>query len=305
MKHRVLATLILLLSAVIAKAQLELPPYPRLSLSHLYQDSALRESPQANERENFHSIGILKEITDTKRTDDYWLIESSSACCIFFEVAIRVIGLSEETIPQEPRVALFGSFETIDPSQSKPASPPDRSLIIDDRRIVVERIVPAEQLIERDNIVALMDSDSLKYYSRAIKEAGLYEMLSEQNNLTFFPPIDQAFEALGQDELDSLFSIDNREALRSLVLRHAVAKRFSSEDLYSEDSITNLNQESFAVTAINGRLRIAESRTLWEDIRGSNGSAHIINQILRPQHSLEAPPKMLHFPRRTPDAQTK
>ena len=100
-------------------------------------------------------------------------------------------------------------------------------------------------------------------------------MLRSADAITILVPVDQAFV-----DPDALFLPENREALRLMVLRHVIPARLNERDLMERSSIISLSRTEIPVSMENGSLRLAGARTVFEDVRGSNGVLHMINKVL-------------------------
>ena len=73
------------------------------------------------------------------------------------------------------------------------------------------------------NILATAASGPFKTLARAIRSAGLGELLSEQGPYTVFAPTDKAFSRMPKPELDALMS--DRGALTELLRFHVVRNK--------------------------------------------------------------------------------
>ncbi|MCZ6574733.1 MAG: fasciclin domain-containing protein [Planctomycetota bacterium] len=221
--------------------------------------------------------------TVTRARDGFLLMEDTMLCCTSFTVGFRV---DADPGPEGEWVAVFGRL-----ARSGSAAPRVRlqagaggfKVIVAGYVIEPERIVPAERLVQQDNLVDQMGSESLSIFARALRETGVAEVLRAADSITILVPVDQAF-----NEPEQLFLPENREQLRRLVLRHVIPTRLREKDLMEQGSVTSLTHEEFPVRTVNGSLRIARARTVFEDVLGSNGVMHLISAVLQPEDAVGA-----------------
>ena len=130
-------------------------------------------------------------------------------------------------------------------------------------------------------------TSSLSTLETAIEAAGLDEaLLAGIAVFTFFAPNDDAFKKLPAGALPQLLEIRNKEKLGYLLQGHLVKGRYTASDL------VKLAKKRGNLVAVNGvriplklhgdKLRIGydSAEVALADIGASNGTVHIIKQVL-------------------------
>jgi uncharacterized surface protein with fasciclin (FAS1) repeats len=133
------------------------------------------------------------------------------------------------------------------------------------------------------NLVALAEADgSFKTLTKALKAAGLTEILQGKDNYTLFAPTDAAFAKLPQDAVRDLLKPENKEVLVKLLTYHVVKGQVLSADLKSgevksvEGGVINVKVDPATGVTVN------EAKVTKADIKGSNGVIHAIDQVILP-----------------------
>jgi uncharacterized surface protein with fasciclin (FAS1) repeats len=133
------------------------------------------------------------------------------------------------------------------------------------------------------NLLALAEADgSFKTLTKALKAAGLTEILQGKDNYTLFAPTDAAFAKLPQDAVRDLLKPENKEVLLKLLTYHVVKGQVLSTDLKSgevksvEGGAINVKVDPATGVTVN------EAKVTKADIRGSNGVIHAIDQVILP-----------------------
>ncbi|HKG92627.1 MAG TPA: fasciclin domain-containing protein [Gemmatimonadaceae bacterium] len=160
----------------------------------------------------------------------------------------------------------------ITPSESAPASAPD-----DASADSPYKQAPAPER----NILATAASGPFKTLARAIRAAGLGEMLSEKGPYTVFAPTDRAFSRMPKAELDAL--MQNRIALTELLRSHVVRNKVKAPQIDSPRSATTLHGDELTLTRQADGYRVNDAKILKTDIRASNGVLHAIDSVLSPR----------------------
>ena len=268
-------------AAAPAPAEDRLPAYPRRSLIDLRDALALGHG----ERDRKPEFGEPFVVTGTvaRAPNGFLLMEDTAVCCVAITVGFEVDG---DPRSEGKRVAVFGRLvrdENTAPDTRLQPSPAGFKLIVEGYVIEPERIVPAERLVKRDNVIDLMTSESLSIFARALRETNVAEVLRSAEAITILVPVDQAFP-----DPEAMFRPENREQLRLMVLRHVIPEKLRERELMDRDKVTAMTLEEFAVRVENGSVRIAGARTLFENIVGSNGVLHMIHKVLQPEDAVRA-----------------
>ncbi|WP_066382957.1 MULTISPECIES: fasciclin domain-containing protein [unclassified Anabaena] len=132
-------------------------------------------------------------------------------------------------------------------------------------------------------LLALAESNSsFTMLTKAIKAAGLTEVLQGKDNLTVFAPTDAAFAELPQDAVQDLLKPENKEILVKLLTYHVVPGTVLSTDLKSGEV------KSVEGGAINVKVdpkmgvNVNDAKVVQADIKASNGVIHVINKVIIP-----------------------
>ncbi|MFG0274905.1 MAG: fasciclin domain-containing protein [Phycisphaerales bacterium] len=116
----------------------------------------------------------------------------------------------------------------------------------------------------------------------AVEAAGLTDAFTGDGPLTVFAPTDAAFAKLPKNTVQSLLRPENREALRRVLLYHAIDGRILGADALGAGEASTLAGETVVITLRDGRLTINDSGVIANDIIGSNGVIHVIDTVLLP-----------------------
>ena len=121
---------------------------------------------------------------------------------------------------------------------------------------------------------------SFKTLVTAIRAAGLEETIRTAPALTVFAPTDEAFAALPPGTLDQL--IANPEALKNVILYHAVGGQVLSDQAITLKEAQMLNGEKTKITYDGMTLYINSSKVISADVLASNGVIHVVDKVLIP-----------------------
>jgi len=136
-------------------------------------------------------------------------------------------------------------------------------------------------------LLEVVNSDwRLSELSRAVERAGLADLLSEPGPYTLFAPTNEAFAALGQQEVQLL---SDPKVLRSVLLYHMV-KGLISEDEAENIKWTNSLLDQPLLCNVDGDLwEVNNSQITVYDLRVANGLLHFVNEVLFPPIDLTLP----------------
>jgi uncharacterized surface protein with fasciclin (FAS1) repeats len=133
------------------------------------------------------------------------------------------------------------------------------------------------------NILETITSNSsLKTLAKAVKAAGLEEVLSKPGPYTFFAPNEQAFEKVNVEML-----LSDKDKIKSILQYHLVAEKRSAEELDAKNIFTLLTDfgKSLSVYLDENEIMIDNAHIVEPDIECSNGVIHVIDNVFLPQHS--------------------
>jgi uncharacterized surface protein with fasciclin (FAS1) repeats len=114
----------------------------------------------------------------------------------------------------------------------------------------------------------------------AAEAAGLAGELSTGGPYTVFAPTDAAFQALPAGTVEGL--LQNREALRSILLYHVVQGEVTSTQAATLNAAPTLNGQSVPIMRNGTSLQVGGATVIQADIRASNGIIHVIDAVLIP-----------------------
>lgn len=123
---------------------------------------------------------------------------------------------------------------------------------------------------------------SFSTLNKALQAAGLTEILQRQGSFTIFAPTDAAFAKLPQDALRELLKSENKDVLVKILTYHIVPVKLLSSDFKSgeiksfEGGVINVKVDRATGVTVN------DAHVTQQDITGSNGVIHAIDQVILP-----------------------
>jgi uncharacterized surface protein with fasciclin (FAS1) repeats len=143
--------------------------------------------------------------------------------------------------------------------------------------------IPPTGTTSTKNVVALAESNSsFKTLTKALKLAGLTEVLQGPGPFTIFAPTDAAFAKLPPDALRDLLLPENKEVLVKVLTYHVVSGKVLSTDLKS-GQVTSLQGDPITVKVEKETgVTINDAKVTKPDIQGSNGVIHQIDNVILP-----------------------
>lgn len=119
----------------------------------------------------------------------------------------------------------------------------------------------------------------------AVKAADLVGALSGEGPFTLFAPIDQAFEALGEDPLKAVLA--DKKKLTGILTYHVIKGKVLAEDALAlareEKSARTLNGAEIKLSIKDGALFLnGDVKVIKTNILGKNGVIHVIDKVLMP-----------------------
>jgi uncharacterized surface protein with fasciclin (FAS1) repeats len=140
-----------------------------------------------------------------------------------------------------------------------------------------------EKKVETGTLADLIaDSATFSTLTKAIKAAGLEEVLGAKGTYTIFAPTDEAFDKLPAGTLGKLLLPENKEKLRSLLLYHVVPGNTLSIDL-KDGEVKTMNGEKLKVDVDGDTIKVDDSKIYSVDVLGSNGVMHSIGEVIVPK----------------------
>lgn len=117
---------------------------------------------------------------------------------------------------------------------------------------------------------------------QAADSSVLEKLADTEADITVFAPTDEAFEALGEEALNTL--LENEEQLTDLLLYHVIEGTVSSSDVTDMDgeSVNTLQGSPLEIRVEDETIFINEAEVVTPDIEASNGVIHAIDAVLMP-----------------------
>ena len=129
----------------------------------------------------------------------------------------------------------------------------------------------------------------LSFLVVALNITDLYDVTNDPSqNLTVFAPVDTAFQALGQDNLDYLLA--NPDILRLVLLYHIVGERMTLNELKNIHLVDTMLDQTFRVIRKNGNIMLRGNdntrknrpKVIDTDLVASNGDVHVLDSVILP-----------------------
>jgi uncharacterized surface protein with fasciclin (FAS1) repeats len=139
---------------------------------------------------------------------------------------------------------------------------------------------------ERDDdhgtIVDVASEGGFSTLVAAVQAAGLAETLGSEGPFTVFAPTDEAFAALPEGTLDHLLMPENKDQLVAILTYHVVAGDVSSDQVVKLSDAETIEGNSVSFSVEDGSVKVNEATVVAADVDASNGTIHVIDQVLLP-----------------------
>ncbi|WP_315789924.1 fasciclin domain-containing protein [Fischerella sp. JS2] len=132
-------------------------------------------------------------------------------------------------------------------------------------------------------LIALAESSrQFTVLTKALKAAGLVDILQGQGPFTVFAPTDAAFAKLPQDAVQDLLKPENKEVLVKILTYHVVSGQVLSSDLKSGE-VKSVEGGPISVKVNSPKdVMVNDAKVVQADIKGSNGVIHAIDNVILP-----------------------
>ncbi|PMB00250.1 beta-Ig-H3/fasciclin [Fischerella thermalis CCMEE 5268] len=132
-------------------------------------------------------------------------------------------------------------------------------------------------------LIALAESNrQFTVLTKALKAAGLVDILQGQGPFTVFAPTDAAFAKLPQDAVQELLRPENKEVLVKILTYHVVPGQVLSNDLKSGE-VKSVEGGPISVKVNSPQdVMVNDAKVIQPDIKGSNGVIHAIDNVILP-----------------------
>jgi uncharacterized surface protein with fasciclin (FAS1) repeats len=115
----------------------------------------------------------------------------------------------------------------------------------------------------------------------AVQAAGLEDVLRSDGPFTVLAPTDDAFAALGQNELNRLLA--NPHELAEILKYHVIEGKATSDVVLDNYYFKTVQGHPVFVVQRKDALLINDANVIATDIMASNGVIHVIDKVLYPQ----------------------
>lgn len=113
----------------------------------------------------------------------------------------------------------------------------------------------------------------------ALQAADLVSTLNGDGPFTVFAPVNSAFAALGQDQIDRLLADENQALLQEVLTYHVVPGRILAADLEDGQTVTTVEGSTLTID-LDGGPTVNGVSIIDTDITASNGVVHLIDGVL-------------------------
>lgn len=143
---------------------------------------------------------------------------------------------------------------------------------------VIDMVLIPESMPSIVEIAA--DAGNFQTLVSALQATGLDEALEGDGPFTVFAPTDEAFEKLPDWLLN--FLVNNPKWLERILLYHVVAGDLQASEVIEEKYIKTLNGNSVVSKVKGEEVFINNAKVMSADIEASNGTIHVIDNVLLP-----------------------
>ena len=140
--------------------------------------------------------------------------------------------------------------------------------------------VPAAE--KSDIVDTAVAAGSFKTLAAALQAADLVDALKSDGPFTVFAPTDEAFAKLPKGTVANLLKPANREQLVSILTYHVVKGNVPAKAVVSLNAAQTLNGQRVDIKVKKGTVMIDGARVVKADIGCSNGTIHVIDQVILP-----------------------
>ena len=138
--------------------------------------------------------------------------------------------------------------------------------------------------LPRSNVVELVaETENLSQFAIAVRRAGLVDFLRGEGPFTVFAPTNEAFERLGEEEREKLFS-DPGE-LNFFLMEHIALGRLNASDADVASSVYSGNGTQLTIRTKRGAWTVAGVPVIRPDLNAENGVVHLIDGFVVPPGS--------------------
>ena len=140
--------------------------------------------------------------------------------------------------------------------------------------------------MKKDIVDTAIEAGQFETFVAAAKVAGLVETLKGEGPFTVFAPTDQAFAALPDGTVQSLFRPENKDKLTAILTYHVIPGKVMSSDIAGKVlTQATVQGEMVDINAKQG-VMIQDANVVKPDIEASNGVIHVIDKVILPEAAM-------------------
>ena len=117
----------------------------------------------------------------------------------------------------------------------------------------------------------------------ALETADMTAVLETPGPFTVFAPTDSAFNKLeGENTMENLSKIENKDRLLSILRYHIVPGRVNAAQLQSTKVLKTVETQELAVRRANDQVTVNGARVSQPALPATNGVIYVVDQVLVP-----------------------
>lgn len=157
---------------------------------------------------------------------------------------------------------------------------PSFSLFAAGRQEKTSRGEPAVHFTSKSLVRILEERNDVTFIASALRQSGLAKQMAELDGYTLFVPTDDVIARLPERARKALSS--DPQALLDVLTAQMVKGIVTVEELRKRPSIETLSGIRLQVGSRNGRITIADSDLISEDLFGNGFLVHVVTGIIVP-----------------------
>lgn len=133
-----------------------------------------------------------------------------------------------------------------------------------------------------DIVDIAVEAGSFNTLAAALGAADLVDVLKGDGPFTVFAPTDEAFDKLPEGTVASLLRPENKHKLQDILKYHVVSGNVSGTQAAAAQNAETVEGTSVSFAIADGRLTVNGVNVVSSDIGASNGTIHVIDNVLLP-----------------------
>lgn len=132
----------------------------------------------------------------------------------------------------------------------------------------------------QDIFDTLAADETMNALVKALKKAGLVEMLQGAEPYTLFAPDSDAFIRMDIEK-----DLSDLDKLKSILTYHLVSGKYSAADIKEMETLGTMEGKSLTIALDEGSVVVDNGKFVKTDIECSNGIIHIVDNVFKPHLS--------------------